>query len=106
MKKYIELALEYNKEQKIEDRIEETASILKDKLEAKIAMQKAYITEQKSAVRTAEKNLLTAKATITESIDTYLANVLNAMDELDAARETLEAKIATLESLKQISELF
>ncbi len=104
--KYIEFAKKVNKEQDLDERIEETASILKDKLEAKIAMQRAMITESKSKLRAAEKAVEAAKGKLTEDISDYLSGVFDAMDELDKERERFGDKETVLKDLISLSELF
>jgi len=104
--KYIELAQQVNKEKDLNEKIEETASILKDKLDAQIAMQKAMITEHKSKLRAAEKAVKDAKGALTEDITEYLEGVFDALDELDKARDAFEEKEKVLEDLKELSQLF
>ena len=104
MTKYIDLVAEIHGKD-ITD-IEETASILKEKLEARIAHVKAEILDIKSRVREAERYAREVRASVTTDIDDYLAGIIVADENLREEREHLDLAIEVLDLVKEIYEMF
>ena len=104
--KYIDLVIEVHGRGVTKTNIEKKASILKEKLEAKIAYKKAEILSAKTELREAEDRFKKAKAIITTDIDEYLEEYASAEFHLSFKRLTLERRMKILDSLNEIYEMF